>query len=404
MIEYRILFFSSISTNLLMFIATIAYWRMLKTYPGWGLWVLSNGIMAVINISIVMVGFVDTSKLIYFESNLMILLGWVRLMAFNRFFDHKDDFKIQILVVLVAVIFLFLSSIKWENISIRTAVLTLTLLYFISKIGFLIIKHSPKMTSSMTRVIMVALCVYALSILYRAIDWFIYPEHYEMFTPVFANIQFSIVISFMEIVFTGIFMALQSQRLMNELTSLQKRLEELASTDPLTGLINRRMVFEQGEAEFTRARRYRQPLSLILIDLDNFKEVNDNLGHIAGDYVLEMVCASLQDELRQSEIFGRLGGDEFLVILTQTEIGGALATAARLSQNVKSLNLKYAEQDIVTSISVGVAELGEGDTKFSDLLHDADLALYRDKKRRPRVAHQKKGKSIAMELENDVSL
>jgi len=404
MIEYRILFISAVCINLLLFMVAIVYWRALKTYPGWGLWIISNGLVAVIYLTIILQGVVNADILYFIDTSLMMFLVWIRFEAINRFYFHKEQIKVQLLILLTAISLLFFSIFLWQNVYLQIAILPLTMTYFLFKICRVCYLHATEISLSMTRFAIVACSIFVLSLLYRAIDWFFYPSHRILLSPTFANIQFSIIAIAMEISFTIIFLVLNSQRLMKELTSLQKRLTDLAATDPLTGLRNRRVIFEVGEAEFDRARRYQQSLSVILFDFDNFKRVNDSLGHAAGDYVLKTISAACLEEVRQSEILGRLGGDEFVIIMPQTEITGTRATAERLKQKVKSLNLTYAGKAISMTISLGVAELSESETNFDELLHQADLALYREKKKKARrVVEQRGSSSAALEVENGLS-
>jgi diguanylate cyclase (GGDEF)-like protein len=403
MIEYRILFISAVCINLLLFMVAIVYWRALKTYPGWGLWIISNGLVAVIYLTIIFQGVVNADIMYFIDTSLMMFLVWIRFEAINRFYFHKEQIKVQLLILFTAISFLFFSIFFWQNVYLQIAILPLTMTYFLFKICRVCYFHATEISLSMTRFAFVVCSIFVLSLLYRAIDWFFYPSHHIMLTPVFANIQFSIVTIAMEISFTIILLVLNSQRLMKELTSLQKRLADLAATDPLTGLRNRRIIFELGEAEFDRARRYQQSLSVILFDFDNFKRVNDSLGHAAGDYVLKTISTACLEEVRQSEILGRLGGDEFVIILPQTEITGARATAERLRQKVKSMTLTYAGKAISMTISLGVAELSENETNFDVLLHQADLALYREKKIAHRVIDQAGSSSLALEYENGIS-
>lgn len=179
-----------------------------------------------------------------------------------------------------------------------------------------------------------------------------------------------------------------STRAYLQLGRQREAMAQLAGTDPLTGLYNRRHFFEAGEREIQRARRHDQPLSLLIIDADHFKQVNDQFGHQAGDQLLREVTRTIQDTLRTSDILARYGGEEFAIILPQTSRPGALQLAERLRAAVAAIKLDAASgrgsrEDrnfgvLQVSISIGATQLREDDT-MDTLLDRADNALYQAK-------------------------
>jgi diguanylate cyclase (GGDEF)-like protein/PAS domain S-box-containing protein len=162
----------------------------------------------------------------------------------------------------------------------------------------------------------------------------------------------------------------------------QQRLESLAQIDPLTGISNRRHFLSQASDELARARRHGQPLALLMIDLDHFKEINDHHGHACGDEVLRRFVQAVRGEVRQGECFARLGGDEFVLLLPQTDLEGATTIAQRLLQLVREHPAASAGLVVHFTASVGVAALtAEAVTAASidELMRMADQALYRSK-------------------------
>ena len=157
------------------------------------------------------------------------------------------------------------------------------------------------------------------------------------------------------------------QQANHELKLLNIQLEEMATRDFLTGCYNRRHIETLGQREVERARRYVSPLSALMLDLDAFKHVNDTLGHAAGDAALKRVAACLQQALRESDLLGRFGGDEFLILLAEIGREDATATAARLRQQVAEL--------AGVSISVGVATLRHQGDSLESLAGRADQRL-----------------------------
>lgn len=172
---------------------------------------------------------------------------------------------------------------------------------------------------------------------------------------------------------------------------MQLELERLATTDSLTGCVNRRQFLDRGAQEVARARRFGQALSLLMFDLDHFKAVNDRHGHAAGDAVLSAVAANVRQELREVDTFARLGGEEFAVLLPEALLSDAKQVAERLRRAVAEADHGVEGLGAVTT-SVGVAQLTSDDAGVEDLLHHVDAALY-DAKRggrdRVRVAERR---------------
>lgn len=167
-----------------------------------------------------------------------------------------------------------------------------------------------------------------------------------------------------------------------KMVEMTHRLEEMAIRDELTGLYNRRHVLEELRSEFSRSARFNLPLSCLEIDLDYFKDVNDRYGHQAGDRILRQISEVFQKSFREPDIISRIGGEEFLVILPQTELQGALAKAERLREQVAqhAFTIDYGKT-IRLTISIGVAVYPDARIHNVDhLVKIADDALYQSKK------------------------
>lgn len=166
-----------------------------------------------------------------------------------------------------------------------------------------------------------------------------------------------------------------------------QRLRQLAITDELTGLHNRRFFLERWERECERAKRYRRPLVCLMIDVNGFKQVNDRLGHLAGDLVLKQVAQELKTMLRQSDLLARLGGDEFVIALPETTPEQAASVAEKLRQVSIELPEGRAGGLAPVSLSVGMSEIEEDRSSAEDVLHAADQSLYASKQHRHAVPH-----------------
>lgn len=180
-------------------------------------------------------------------------------------------------------------------------------------------------------------------------------------------------------------------------TTLQK-LEQSNRVDGLTQVLNRRYWEEQLKLEVQRAQRYQQPLSLLLFDLDKFKQLNDQYGHLGGDSVLIELTARVRALLRDTDWFGRYGGEEFGIVLTNTALAGAVEVAERICLAVSSKAVTFHEHSIQSSISVGVAQLDTtGDRAHEVLIGQADMALYNAKREgRNRVISYSAGETAFM--------
>jgi diguanylate cyclase (GGDEF)-like protein len=152
-------------------------------------------------------------------------------------------------------------------------------------------------------------------------------------------------------------------------------LERNIFTDDLTGLFNRRYLSLCATSEFSRAMRYGASLALVMIDIDYFKSVNDAYGHQAGDEILRLVASTIAREIRASDIPMRYGGEELLVIATNTDLSGAIALAERIRAKVASLSMPIERKEVRISVSAGVSALRRDDN-FNSLLKRADDALY----------------------------
>jgi two-component system, cell cycle response regulator len=167
-----------------------------------------------------------------------------------------------------------------------------------------------------------------------------------------------------------------------QIETQNRLLQELALTDPLTDLPNRRAVMNWSERQIGGSARHKFPLWLVLVDLDHFKSVNDNYGHAAGDAVLKRFGEILRANTRCSDICGRMGGEEFLQVLTHSDEEGIRTFAERLRNQFAEEKFQFGDAPVSVTASLGIAGFrgGEKAPEFSELLKRADAALYRAKK------------------------
>lgn len=166
-----------------------------------------------------------------------------------------------------------------------------------------------------------------------------------------------------------------------ELKAAKELAEALARRDELTGLNNRRAFFYDGEQALNQAKRYTHPLSLIMLDVDYFKQVNDTYGHAAGDDVLVTLADILKKQAREVDILGRLGGEEFALVLPETSLADAIAMAERLRTEIENTTVCSAKSDIRTTASFGISALTSQQASLEHLINEADDVLYQAKRK-----------------------
>lgn len=161
-----------------------------------------------------------------------------------------------------------------------------------------------------------------------------------------------------------------------ELEASNRRLSELATMDALTCMANRRYFMELAEREFNVCRRYRYTSSMLMLDIDFFKEINDKYGHLAGDVVLKGIAQVCKELLRKTDFCGRFGGEEFLIMLPHTDLDGACIIGQRLGLRISQLVVPYENHRLQVTISMGVSAYKETDQVLDSWIKRVDDALY----------------------------
>ena len=164
-----------------------------------------------------------------------------------------------------------------------------------------------------------------------------------------------------------------------ELKNANKKLLEISSVDFLTNIPNRRYFFEVGNKSFHLAKREKHPLSIIYIDIDHFKSINDNYGHNIGDEILKLVSSKMNKLIRKSDILARTGGEEFTILLNNTDKENAFILAEKLRTTIENSCYRDKEFEIQVTISLGISELQNDDEELDSIISRADKALYRAK-------------------------
>ena len=176
------------------------------------------------------------------------------------------------------------------------------------------------------------------------------------------------------------------QQALYDVEYLKKRFESMSMIDELTGLYNRRYFYAQATIAMSSIERYGQALCLLVLDLDYFKKINDSFGHLVGDQVLIDVAGALQKEMRESDIVVRFGGEEFVVVFTNTDCENGMIFAERIREGVSALSWTFDGQEVNVTVSIGLTCVEKGSERIKGLnidtlIHNADVALYEAKDR-----------------------
>lgn len=226
----------------------------------------------------------------------------------------------------------------------------------------------------------------------RSADFFVNPDEREELTQLLETIsdirdvevnmktaqgrEFMAEIAAIAMDYEGIPSVLVALNDISQRKELEAELFRQASTDSLTGISNRRYFIAQAEQELRRSRRFTRDMAVMMIDLDHFKSINDQHGHAVGDAVLQGVVKRALESLRQSDFIGRLGGEEFGVVLPETSLIAAGDVAERLRIHIAERPLIAERIAVTCTVSVGVAQLSAGDSTIDELMNRADKCLY----------------------------
>jgi len=164
-----------------------------------------------------------------------------------------------------------------------------------------------------------------------------------------------------------------------ELKAVLAQAHEIKNTDALTFLPNRRKIMVDLQEEVIRSTRYGTPLSISLVDIDHFKNINDTYGHLTGDEALRNLAARLSGQIRSPDTLGRYGGEEFLIVLPNSEVQAAVEQASRLCQHIRAMQVESDGHVLSITISIGIAQYKIGNENWEQFLHRADTAMYQAK-------------------------
>ncbi|QSZ42132.1 diguanylate cyclase [Sulfurimonas aquatica] len=313
---------------------------------------------------------------IYIIVNVFLIFGSVIFAFFSSFnYFILEKFNVSLLNIITAVLMFFLLLDLRLNRAIHRSVNILVLILFIFFLSFIYLNKNEQFGLVWAHFFPVV-SIILLGVKRGAIVSTLY--FVLMFTLAYKGIgiwehgEWSSV-SFWRLAISSIVLFIMIATLEIALENSNKKLEVLSNIDPLTKLYNRRKINEILDKEIYKAKRYKTKLSLILFDIDDFKKINDWLGHESGDNVLKKLSQTVKDQLRDTDSIARWGGEEFLIVTPMTDIKECALTAEKLRATVESINCKHG---IKLSCSFGVSEFDSINDSVESLIKRADLAMY----------------------------
>jgi diguanylate cyclase (GGDEF)-like protein len=292
-----------------------------------------------------------------------------------RNFDGQSSYRRYTnILVLAGLVLIAIFLYVHENLIIRIIINSMILMFLFALLAWKLHRHSQETTSIMRHLVGLGFGVMFLIYLLRTIFVLVSPNSLTSMmanTPLQTFVFGGTSLGFSVITFG--YLLLCNNHFSNQL-------KVLAATDALTGLYNRRAFTDLSQQEIKRAVRSGEMPAIFLIDVDDFKAINDRYGHGIGDEALTTISRHLRQILRSHDIVGRFGGDEFIVLLPATNTQKAEKIAARLAQTIRNTPLLVNKNEVHLSISVGLAVAEKERLNFNDLFHQADQSLYEAKR------------------------
>jgi diguanylate cyclase (GGDEF)-like protein len=369
--------FSAITPLVLAFIMLV-YWKERKVYGGFGHWILANFGLSVGYLFISLEGFIS-DFLSVFVGNCLIVYCIILIYEGIERFYHRPSFRgLNYVVLGVYIVLQFFFTYIDPNANVRVTLSSLAVFILIMLASTRLFIVSIPQLSRTSHAAGYVFLITAIFPLAHAISSMERIAQIDLFSDVLHS-WFALVFTISIVTWTFYFFFLNSARLELDLETARAELELIARTDALTNLYNRRHFDEQAELEFQRAKRSGFTNSLLLLDVDEFKSINDINGHEVGDAVLITLAAVLRSELRSFDLIARYGGDEFIIMLPHTNQEQAFSIAERIRKRVGLTPFVVRSRIFNVTLSAGIATLQSDDPDLKLLLRRGDDALYRAK-------------------------
>ncbi len=380
MFDIRTITIGIMSLNLLLAIVMVIYWRTQKTYPGFGFWSLANIISALAYLLYGLRGMIPGIFSIVFATTFAALAYILRMEAVRYFYGKRKWLRSSIPFVLVFTgLFIYFTEVR-DSAVIRNTILTISVIIYSIACIYLLIKLATPTQKIINYSIAFFLFIYCVIMITRVVVWWMNPTVRNLLAQTPVNIIFAYYEIVAHVGTTILFLMLNTQQFSSDLLITQKELENLATIDSLTKVNNRRMFFELGTLDFLRSVRLNHPFSLLTFDIDFFKEVNDTYGHAAGDMVLRNSLQIIKNSIRDIDVLGRTGGDEFAICFPETSLAGAMEAGRRIQLSLSASEFSWEGHPITVTLSIGIAELSKIDMNFDELIQRSDQLLYSAKR------------------------
>ena len=352
-----------------------------KTYPGFGLWTAGTTTYTFGFLFIALRNIIPNIFSIVL-ANVLLSSAALCFWEGTRCFHGKEVRKIFI-ILLIAGYTVFQSYFTFVHNDIGVRIITYSLLTAViyGAIALELFRNVPTVLRFSSWFTGSLFALYGIFMVFRGLLTELLPPLHDLLEPNMLQAMTFLLAIFFGIAWTFGFVMLNSERLEADLRRAQDKLQKMATTDFLTGIANSRHFSETGAHEVQRARRYKRPLALLMIDLDHFKKLNDKYGHAIGDKILVAFAGICKKCLRKADIFGRLGGEEFAILLPETDINGGSKFAERLRVIVEKSKIKVESKPFHITVSIGVTELQPDDDQIDAALRRADDTMYEAKKR-----------------------
>jgi diguanylate cyclase (GGDEF)-like protein len=369
-----------VAVSIMLCIVMLIAWRTQKTYPGFGRWTASKLPHALGWLLVGLRGVIPDWASV-FVANGLLFLAPLLLYEGIRQFRGKPHHSIlhYVLMGFLLAAFIYFTWLH-PDVNARLLVITICTALVIGRCAYALFVDVPPELRPAFWFTAVMFGLYDVVLVLRVVTAASLPA---LQTPFNADVWQSLLFLatiVMPIGWTFGFFMMTNTRLTLELGQAEQELREMAATDFLTGALNRRAFLETSQRELERARRTGQSLLLLIFDIDHFKEYNDANGHLAGDDMLCKIVATCRANLRAVDLMSRWGGDEFVILLPDTDQAGGLIVAEKLRRAVAYLSGQVDSSQSRTTISVG-GSLWQPGEDGEAALRRADIALYQAKER-----------------------
>lgn len=360
-------------------LAILVLWFTQRQYPPARDWAVGAGLCA-LGIPVLMLSSDTMPTIPWVIGNLLVLAGWLIFDAgVVRAANRTPPWTVGIALLVISLI--IMGTATGENANVAVSVMTFQLTtavfdLFAAWACFTVTRDQRSITHAL---IGVALSLLAVSGLIRGV-MLLDSDAQSVFAAGIGNFQYSLVAIPVFVLIPLLLTILTAER-------LRREVERQARRDALTHAYNRRGFNELADREWARARRRNEALSLLMLDIDHFKKINDQYGHAVGDQILTETSGRIQEVLRTEDVWGRFGGEEFIAMLPATPIEDAVIVAERVRRSIGDVPFVTAAGELRITVSIGVATRQPEDANWETVTQLADAALYRAKSEgRNRVA------------------